>query len=247
MRINTDLQTEFASLDRKNRIHLPSRRLPTRPVNGRLGEYLTQPIGLIPRPDGDLAWIDCVKIEVGKKVVVIGGGDTSSDCLRTALRMNADEVTCLYRRSEAEMPGGYKDRKMAIEEGAKYHFLTQPVRFIAGADGHLAQVECVRSKLGEPDEDGRRSFSIVEGSNFIVDADTAIVAIGYKPDPEIGETTPGIRMRDSGLLITDENTGATDRRGIFGGGDMVTGPQLVVTAMVAGHKSAAAIDRFLGW
>jgi glutamate synthase (NADPH/NADH) small chain len=184
---------------------------------------------------------------VGKKVVVIGGGDTSSDCLRTALRMNATEVTCLYRRSEAEMPGGYKDRKMAVEEGAKYHFLTQPVRFIAGADGRLAQIECVRTQLGEPDENGRRKFSVVEGSDFIIEADTAVMAIGYKPDPVIRETTPGIQMHDSGLLMADEHTGATHRRGIFGGGDMVTGPHLVVTAMVAGRKAAAAIDRYLGW
>jgi glutamate synthase (NADPH/NADH) small chain len=189
----------------------------------------------------------CSRPEVGKHVVVIGGGDTSSDCLRTALRMNAEEVTCLYRRSEAEMPGGYKDRKMAIEEGAKYHFLTQPIRFIAGSNGHLAQIECVRTQLGEPDESGRRSFSVVEGSDFIVDADTAIIAIGYKPDPVIRETTPGILTHDSGLLITDENTGATNLRGVFGGGDMVTGPQLVVTAMVAGRTAAASIDRFLGW
>jgi glutamate synthase (NADPH/NADH) small chain len=174
----------------------------------------------------------CSRPDVGKKVVVIGAGDTSSDCLRTALRMNADEVTCLYRRSEAEMPGGYKDRMMAIEEGAKYHFLTQPVRFIAGANGHLAQIECVRTQLG---------------SNFIIEADTAVMAIGYKPDTVIQDTTPGIQTQDSGLLITDENTGATHRRGIFGGGDMVTGPHLVVTAMVAGRKAAAAIDRYLGW
>jgi glutamate synthase (NADPH/NADH) small chain len=136
---------------------------------------------------------------------------------------------------------------MAVEEGAKYHFLTQPVRFIAGADGHLAQVECVRTQLGEMNGNGRRSFSIIEGSNFIVEADTAVIAIGYKPDPVIGETTPGIQTHESGLLMTDENTGATNRRGIFGGGDMVTGPQLVVTAMVAGRTAAASIDRYLGW
>lgn len=185
--------------------------------------------------------------DVGEKVVVIGGGDTSSDCLRTALRMGAKEVTCLYRRSEAEMPGGYKDRKLAIEEGAKYHFLTTPVRFIAGANGHLAQVECVRTELGEPDDNGRRSFRTVEGSNYVIEVDTAVVAIGYKPDPVIHETTPGIQSHSSGLLQADVNTGATDRRGVFGGGDFVHGPQLVVTAMVAGRKAAAAIDRYLGW
>jgi glutamate synthase (NADPH/NADH) small chain len=189
----------------------------------------------------------CTRPEVGEKVAVIGGGDTSSDCLRTALRMGAKEVTCLYRRSEAEMPGGYKDRTMAVEEGAVYHFLTQPVRFIAGMDGQLRQIECVRTVLGAPDESGRRSFSIVEGSNFILNIDTAILAIGYEVDPIIGATTPGILTSPKGLLLADQQTGATHRRGVFTGGDVVTGPHLVVTAMVAGRKAAAAIDRYLGW
>jgi len=189
----------------------------------------------------------CTRPEIGKRVAVIGGGDTASDCLRTALRMGAEEVVCLYRRTEAEMPGGHKDRTMAIDEGAKYHFLTQPVRFIAGADGKLAQIECVRTVLGEPDASGRRAFSVVEGSDFILNADTAIMAIGYKPDPIIGSTTPGIQTGSGGLLLADQHTGATHRKGVFSGGDVVTGPHLVVTAMVAGRKSAVAIDRYLGW
>jgi glutamate synthase (NADPH/NADH) small chain len=189
----------------------------------------------------------CRRPEIGDIVVVIGGGDTSTDCLRTALRLGAKEVVCLYRRGEKELPGGSKDRKMAIEEGAKYHFLTQPVRFIAGADGHLAQIECVRTELGSPDESGRRRFSTIEGSKFIMDADTAILAIGYKPDPIIGETTPGVQTRRSGLLRANLHTGETNRKGVFTGGDVVTGPHLVVTAMVAGRKAAAAIDRYLGW
>ena len=145
------------------------------------------------------------------------------------------------------MPGCYKDRKMAVEEGAQYHFLTQPVRFIAGAEGRLAQVECVRTQLGEPDENGRRKFYILEGSNFVMDIDTAIMAVGYKPDPIIGNTTPGIKTHVSGLFQADEHSGATHRKGVFTGGDIVTGPHLVVTAMVAGRKAAAAIDRYLGW
>lgn len=189
----------------------------------------------------------CSRPNVGEKVVVIGGGDTSSDCLRTALRLGAKDVVCIYRRSEAEMPGGYKDRKLALDEGAKYHFLTQPVRFIAGANGHLAQVECVRTELGDLDENGRRSFTIVEGSEFIIDADSAILSIGYKPDPIIGDTTPGIETHSQGLLKADQHTGATKRKGVFTGGDVVTGPHLVVTAMVAGRKAAMAMDRYLGW
>jgi glutamate synthase (NADPH/NADH) small chain len=188
----------------------------------------------------------CERPEVGEKVVVIGGGDTSSDCLRTAIRLGSKEVTCLYRRSEAELPGGYKDRMMAIEEGAQYHFMTQPIRFISNAKGHLAQIECVRTELGEEDESGRRSFSIIEDSNFIVDADTAILAVGYRPDPVIGETTPGVETHSNGLLHADK-AGATHRKGVFTGGDILTGPHLVVTAMVAGRKAAQTIDRYLGW
>lgn len=182
---------------------------------------------------------------IGSKVAVIGGGDTASDCLRTALRMGAEEVTCLYRRTEKEMPGGRKDRKLAREEGANYQFLTQPVRFIAGEDGRLAQIECIRMVLGEPDAKGRRKPVPVDGSNFIVEADTAILALGYWPDPVIGESTPGLETKNWGLIVVDKQTGATSRPGVFAGGDAVTGPDLVVTAMVAGRKAAASIDAYL--
>ncbi|MCI0520417.1 MAG: NAD(P)-dependent oxidoreductase [Chloroflexi bacterium] len=182
---------------------------------------------------------------IGKKVAVIGGGDTASDCLRTALRMGAEEVVCLYRRTEKEMPGGRKDRQLAREEGAQYQFLTQPVRFIAGEDGRLAQIECIRMELGEPDAKGRRKPVPVEGSNFIVEADTAIKALGYWPDPVIGETTPGLETKNWGLIVIDRKTGATTRKGVYAGGDGVTGPDLVVTAMVAGRKAAASIHAYL--
>jgi glutamate synthase (NADPH) small chain len=183
--------------------------------------------------------------DVGNKVVVIGGGDTASDCLRTSLRLGASEVTCLYRRSEKEMPGGKHDRELAKEEGAIYQFLTQPVKFIAGEDGHLAQVECIRMVLGEPDAKGRRKPVPVEGSNFIVEADTAVLALGYWPDPVIGETTPGLETKNWGLIVADKATGATTRPGVFAGGDGVTGPDLVVTAMVSGRKAAAAMDEYM--
>jgi glutamate synthase (NADPH) small chain len=184
-------------------------------------------------------------LEVGKRVVVIGGGDTAADCLRTALRLGSEQVTCLYRRTEREMPGGKKDRAMAREEGAQYRFLTQPIKFIAGDDGKLTAVECLEMKLGEPDKKGRRKPVPVEGSNFIVECDTAVLALGYWPDPIIGKTTPDLEVHDWGLVTADKMTGRTSREGVFSGGDCVTGPDLVVTAMVAGRKAAWAIDDYL--
>lgn len=185
-------------------------------------------------------------LTIGNRVVVIGGGDTASDCLRTALRLGSDEVTCLYRRTEKEMPGGKKDRKMAREEGAHYRFLTQPVKFIAGEDGQLAAVECIEMTLGEPDAKGRRRPLPVEGSNFSIACDTAILALGYWPDPIIGKTTPELEVHNYGLItVTNKATGATSRAGVFSGGDCATGPDLVVTAMVGGRKAALAIDEYL--
>jgi glutamate synthase (NADPH/NADH) small chain len=184
-------------------------------------------------------------LEIGKRVIVVGGGDTASDCLRTAIRLGAEEVTCLYRRTENEMPGGKKDRKLAKEEGAKYRFLTQPVKFIAGENGRLAAVECIEMKLGEPDAKGRRKPVPVEGSNFSIACDTAILALGYWPDPIIGKTTPNLETHNWGLIKADKNTGATSREGVFSAGDCVTGPDLVVTAMVGGRKAALAIDEYL--
>ena len=144
------------------------------------------------------------------------------------------------------MPGGKKDRKLAREEGAKYRFLTQPVKFIAGADGKLAAVECIEMKLGEPDAKGRRKPVPVEGSNFSIAADTAILALGYWPDPIISKTTPDLETHDWGLVtVKNKNTGATSREGVFSGGDCVTGPDLVVTAMVGGRKAGLAIDEYL--
>jgi glutamate synthase (NADPH/NADH) small chain len=184
--------------------------------------------------------------EVGQRVVVIGGGDPATDCARTALRLGAEEVTCLYRYSENEIPGRARDRILAIEEGAKFEYQTQPVRLIPGPDGELAWIDCVKITVGEPDEEGQRHPAPVEGSNFIIDVDTAIIAIGYYPDPIITATTPGLKTQKWGMIIADRETGATSRFGVFTGGDVVTGPDMVVTAMVAGRKAAYTIDAYLG-
>jgi glutamate synthase (NADPH/NADH) small chain len=157
--------------------------------------------------------------------------------------LGAEEVTCLYRRTEHEMPGGSHDRELAREEGARYEFLTQPVRFNPGIDGHLASIECLRMELGEPDAKGRRRPIPIEGSNFHVQADTAILALGYQPDPIIGATTPGLKT----LPRPDHHrpeTGTTSRMGCSPAG-YASGPDLVVTAMVAGRKAANTIDAYL--
>jgi glutamate synthase (NADPH/NADH) small chain len=143
------------------------------------------------------------------------------------------------------MPGGKKDRELAKEEGANFRFLTQPVRFIAGPDGRVSAVECLQCELGEPDDSGRRRPLPIEGSNFTVEADTVILALGYWPDPLIGETTPDLETHKWGLIVADPETGATSREGVYAGGDGVTGPATVVTAMVDGRKAAAAIDEYL--
>jgi glutamate synthase (NADPH) small chain len=187
----------------------------------------------------------CERPNTGRRVAVIGGGDTASDCLRTALRLGADEVICLYRRTEQEMPGNSYDREMAYQEGAKYQYLTQPIRFIPGKDGRLSQIECIQMELGEADEKGRRRPIPIPRSNFLFEADTAIVSIGYRPDPIIGATTPGLKTHKWGLVITDPETGTTSRMGVFVGGDIATGPATVVTAMLAGRKAAQTIDAYL--
>jgi glutamate synthase (NADPH/NADH) small chain len=143
------------------------------------------------------------------------------------------------------MPGGLHDRELAKEEGAKYQFLTQPIEFFPGDDGRLAKIKCLKMELGEPDDSGRRRPVPIEGSDFIVEADTAVLALGYWPDPVIGDTTPELDTHKWGLVVADLETGATSRPGVFAGGDGVTGPDLVVTAMVAGRKAAVAIDEYL--
>jgi glutamate synthase (NADPH/NADH) small chain len=189
------------------------------------------------------AWRE--KLPIGEKVVVIGGGDTASDCLRSALRMGARNVICMYRRTEAEMPGGKKDRELAQEEGANYHFLAQPVRFLGDAEGGVCAVECLECELGEADPQGRRRPIPIEGSNFNVEADTVVLALGYGPDPEIARTTTGLKTGENGLIQADGQNGATSLPGIFAGGDAVTGPDIVCTAMVAGRQAAQSIDSFL--
>jgi glutamate synthase (NADPH/NADH) small chain len=183
--------------------------------------------------------------EIGDRVVVIGGGDTAMDCLRTSVRLGAKEVTCVYRRTEAEMPGNEKDRTLAKEEGVKFEWLTQPIRFIGDDNGNVSAMECKRMELGEPDESGRRRPVPIEGSEFTMPVDTVMLALGYWPDPLMGETTPGLDTHDWGLISVDAETGRTSREGVYAGGDDVAGPSLVVTAVEHGRRAAEAMHEYL--
>lgn len=188
---------------------------------------------------------------VGKRVFVIGGGDTAMDCVRTALRLQMaygfeqQDVTCAYRRTEAEMPGSKAERVNAREEGAKFEWLTAPKRFIGDEDGNLTGVEFVRMRLGAPDESGRRSPETIEGSEYIEAADTVALALGYWPDDLLGEQIEALETHNWGLISIDEETGKTSMDNVWAGGDGVTGPDLVSTAARAGKKAAYNIHMYL--
>src|SRR2546422_6520300 len=164
-------------------------------------------------PPGDLPEWMWEPIEAGKRVVVIGGGDTSMDCVRSAVRMGSDEVYCVYRRTEAEMIGREEERRHAKEEGVQFHFQATPVRFVASDDG--ARVHAVRFEkitLGEPDESGRRKPVPVIGSEFEIEADTVVIAVGYKVEKLLYQTTADFEATESGAVQTDES-GRTSRQG----------------------------------
>jgi glutamate synthase (NADPH/NADH) small chain len=179
----------------------------------------------------------------GKNVLVVGGGDTSMDCVRTAIRLNASSVTCMYRRTEAEQKGRVEERTHAREEGVAFNYLTVPVRF-TGANGVVTAAECLRMQLGAPDESGRRSPVPIKGSEFALPVDIVVLAIGYSPDDMMERTTPGLRTTQWKTVRVDEDY-QTTRPGVFAGGDNVNGADLVVTAMADGRRAAAAIHNYL--
>ncbi len=143
------------------------------------------------------------------------------------------------------MPGVAADRNLALEEGVKFQFLCAPVRFLGDPGGRVTAMECTLMDLGEPDDSGRPRPIRIQGSEFTTSVDTVILAIGYWPDPLMGETTPGLETHRWGLIVVDEETGQTSRRGVFAAGDNVRGPDLVVTAMAGARRAAAAIARYL--
>jgi glutamate synthase (NADPH/NADH) small chain len=182
---------------------------------------------------------------VGQHVAVIGGGDTAVDCARSARRLGADDVTIVYRRTEAEMPGNRAERYTCLEEGVKIEYLQAPVEYIGDEKGRVKAMKVIRMELGEPDSSGRRRPVPIEGSEFDQEVDSVALAVGYWPDPFLGEQTAELTTHRWGLIKTDEEVGATSREGVFAAGDNVHGPDLVITAVLGAHKAAESIDAYL--
>lgn len=184
-------------------------------------------------------------IRVGRKVAVLGGGNVAMDSARTALRLGAEESWIVYRRSKNELPARHEEVEHAEEEGVRFAFLTSPTRIIYNDDFWVTGMECLQFELGEPDESGRRSPVPIKGSEFIMDADTVVVAIGQGPNPLVPRTTKGLACNRKGNITADLETGATSLPGVFAGGDVVTGAATVILAMGAGRTAARAINDYL--
>ncbi|MCF0140988.1 MAG: NADPH-dependent glutamate synthase [Mogibacterium sp.] len=183
-------------------------------------------------------------IKHNKNVVVVGAGNVAMDAARCAKRMGAD-VHIVYRRSRAEMPARAEEIEHAEEEGIEFHLLNNPVRILGDDKNHVDRIECIKMELGEPDASGRRRPVPIEGSEYIIEADAVIMALGTRLNTLIRNTTEGVDLNDRGGLKVDEETGATTREGVFAGGDAVTGAATVIKAMGAGKKAAAAMHEYI--
>ena len=184
-------------------------------------------------------------IQHAKKVAVVGGGNVAMDAARCAMRLGAEEVHIVYRRSLDEMPARREEIEHAMEEGVIFDMLTNPVEIVGDDNKAVCGMRCVKMELGEPDASGRRSPVVIEGSDFLMDADCVIMAIGTSPNPLIRSTTKGLETNRRGCIVAEEETGLTSREGIYAGGDAVTGAATVILAMGAGKKAAKAIDEYL--
>ena len=181
----------------------------------------------------------------GKNVAVLGGGNTAMDSVRTALRLGADNAYIVYRRSEVEMPARIEEIHHAQQEGVQFHMLTNPVRYMGDDDGKVVAMECIQMKLGEPDDSGRRRPIPIEGSNFTMEVDLVVVAIGNSSNPLIPQTTPGLETNRWGNIVVNEETMQTSRERVYAGGDIVTGGATVILAAGAGKKAAKAMHQYL--
>lgn len=180
----------------------------------------------------------------GKKVAVVGGGNVAMDAARTALRLGS-EVYIVYRRSEEELPARVEEVHHAKEEGIIFHLLTNPVEILVDDKGWVSGIKCVRMELGEPDESGRRRPVVIPGSEYVIDVDTVIMALGTSPNPLISSTTEGLATNRWKCIVADEENGATSKEGVYAGGDAVTGAATVILAMGAGKSAAQGIHEYL--
>ena len=184
-------------------------------------------------------------IRVGRKVAVLGGGNVAMDSARTALRLGAEESWIVYRRSKVELPARHEEVEHAGEEGVQFAFLTYPTRIIYDDNYWVTGMECIRCELGEPDASGRRSPVPIKGSEYIMDVDTVVVAIGQGPNPLVPRTTKGLELSRKGNIVASLETGATSKPGVYAGGDVVTGAATVILAMGAGRTAAKSIHAYL--
>jgi len=181
----------------------------------------------------------------GKHVAVIGGGNTALDAIRSARRLGAEKAYVIYRRSETEMPARIEEVKHAKQEGIEFRMLTNPVEFIDDGRGWLGGARCVQMELGEPDSSGRRRPIPIEGSEFEIPLQVAVIATGTSANPLIQSTTPGLKTNKRGYIEANGETQRTSREGVFAGGDIVTGAATVILAMGAGRRAAQSIHEYL--
>ncbi|HVP91818.1 MAG TPA: NADPH-dependent glutamate synthase [Terriglobales bacterium] len=184
-------------------------------------------------------------IHYGRNIAVVGGGNVAMDSARTSLRLGAENVYLIYRRAREQMPARAEEIENAFEEGVQPHLLTNPIRILGNDRGWVKGIECIKMELGEPDASGRRRPVPVKGSEHVIDVDMVIVAIGQGPNPLLTSATPDLKLTQSGNIVADEQTGKTSKKGVFAGGDIVTGAATVILAMGAGRKAARAIDEYL--
>ncbi len=186
-------------------------------------------------------------IPIGKNVVVLGAGNVAMDSARTAMRLGAESVRIVYRRSRDEMPARIEEIHHAEEEGITFELLTNPVKYFGNDKGRLTGMTCLRMELGEPDDSGRRRPVPIEGSEFDVETDLCIVAVGSGANPLLTQSTPDMKLNQWGYIEADPETGKTTKKGVWAGGDIVTGAATVILAMGAGRIAADSIDDFLTW